>query len=48
MDLRKFCSKCMASTGETSSRPTPKIQAVYASESELQLKNQNWSVDFEE
>ena len=32
--------------GETSSQPTPKIQAIYASESELLLKDQ--CVDFEE
>ena len=32
--------------GETSSQPTPKIQAIYTSESELLLKDQ--CVDFEE
>ena len=38
----------MANTllGEASSQPIPKIQAIYASESELLLKDQ--CVDFEE
>ena len=47
MDLGKFCSKEYDKYlgRQTSSQPTPKI---HASESELLLKDQNLSVEFEE